>query len=190
MANEVGKPAPAFTLKDTHGKSVKLSDFKGKTVVLYFYPKDDTPGCTKEACGFRDFWNEIEATGATVIGVSPDNGKSHQQFIDKYELPFTLLCDPDKEVMSLYGAWGEKMNYGLVTFSENAYDGQEAVVARGTDQWGVPTGGEERNYGDFLSAVRAAALRAEGALARYGRASSATSSARREERPRAASGGR
>lgn len=115
MAIEEGKPAPDFTLADTEGNQVSLSDFSGKPVVVYFYPKDDTPGCTKEACGFRDLWGEIEATGAVVLGVSPDDGASHRKFIDKYELPFTLLSDPDKQMMEAWGAWGEKNMYGKKT---------------------------------------------------------------------------
>jgi peroxiredoxin Q/BCP len=109
---EEGKKAPAFTLTDAAGKSVKLTDFAGKDLVLYFYPKDDTPGCTKEACGFRDFWTEIQKLGAIVVGVSPDSGASHQKFQAKYKLPFPLLSDPDKKVMTAYGAFGEKMMYG------------------------------------------------------------------------------
>jgi peroxiredoxin Q/BCP len=112
MAIEEGKKAPAFTLKDADGKSVKLSDFAGKDLVLYFYPKDDTPGCTKEACGFRDSWKEIQKLGAIVVGVSPDSGASHQKFQAKYKLPFPLLSDPDKTMMTAYGAFGEKMMYG------------------------------------------------------------------------------
>jgi len=84
-------------------------------VILYFYPRDDTPGCTKEACGFRDAWKEIRKLGAVVLGVSPDSGESHQRFASKYRLPFTLLSDPDKKVMSRYAAWGEKMMYGKKT---------------------------------------------------------------------------
>lgn len=112
MAVVEGKAAPAFTLEDADGKKVSLKDFKGKKVILYFYPKDDTPGCTKEACGFRDDWAQIQAAGATVIGVSPDNGERHRKFRDKYDLPFTLLSDPDRTVMENYGAYGEKMMYG------------------------------------------------------------------------------
>src|SRR6056297_3915459 len=99
MAIEEGKAAPAFTLQDTDGNKVALKDFKGRNVVVYFYPKDDTPGCTKEACGFRDLWGDIEKTGTVVLGVSPDDPASHRKFVDKYQLPFTLLCDPEKKVM-------------------------------------------------------------------------------------------
>ena len=115
MAIEEGKAAPAFSLKDADGKTVALKDFKGKNVVVYFYPKDDTPGCTKEACGFRDLWKEIQKTGTVVLGVSADSGASHQKFIAKYKLPFTLLSDPDRSVMTAYDAYGEKMLYGKKT---------------------------------------------------------------------------
>ena len=115
MPIEEGKAAPAFTLKDSAGNKVALKDFKGKHVIVYFYPKDDTPGCTKEACGFRDLWGEIQALGAVVLGVSPDDSASHRKFIDKYQLPFTLLSDPDKKMMEQYGAWGEKNMYGKIT---------------------------------------------------------------------------
>lgn len=115
MAIEEGKAPPAFTLKDAQGEKVSLRKLKGKDVIIYFYPKDDTPGCTKQACGFRDLWSEIEETGAVVLGVSPDGEASHQKFIAKYELPFTLLSDPNKTVMEKYGAWGEKTLYGRKT---------------------------------------------------------------------------
>jgi peroxiredoxin Q/BCP len=115
MSVEEGKLAPAFTLKDSKGDKVALKDYRGKDVVLFFYPKDDTPGCTKEACGFRDLWKDIDKQGAVVLGVSPDDESSHQKFASKYKLPFTLLCDPDKKVMTLYGAFGEKMMYGKKT---------------------------------------------------------------------------
>lgn len=95
MSIEEGKAPPAFTLTDQANKKVALKDLKGKTVVVYFYPKDDTPGCTKEACGFRDHWQAIQKTGAVVLGVSPDDAASHQKFIGKYKLPFSLLSDPD-----------------------------------------------------------------------------------------------
>jgi len=115
MAIKEGKAAPAFTLKDAHGKDVSLEDFGGKNVILYFYPKDDTPGCTKEACGFRDSWKEIGKLNAVVLGVSADDGESHQKFVAKYKLPFPLLSDPDRKVMKAYGAYGEKMLYGKKT---------------------------------------------------------------------------
>ena len=115
MAIEEGKPAPAFTLTDASGRKVSLKDFHGKDVIVYFYPKDDTPGCTKEACGFRDLWADIEALGATVVGVSPDDASRHGKFAGKYGLPFTLLSDPDHAVMEQYGAWGEKSMYGKKT---------------------------------------------------------------------------
>lgn len=109
---QVGIPAPDFALKDESGAEVRLSGFKGKTVVLYFYPKDDTPGCTKEACGFRDAFDAFLAKGAVVIGVSPDASASHGKFKKKYGLPFKLLSDPDHAVLEAYGAWGEKSMYG------------------------------------------------------------------------------
>ena len=112
MAIEEGKKAPAFALRDADGNQVALGDFKGKQVIVYFYPRDDTPGCTKEACGFRDHWREIQASGAVVLGISPDSEASHRKFRDKYQLPFTLLCDPERKVMAEYGAYGEKMMYG------------------------------------------------------------------------------
>ena len=98
-----GHKAPAFTVETNGGGTVSLKDFKGKHVVLYFYPKDDTPGCTKEACGFRDLWKEIQGRNAVVLGISPDGAESHQKFAAKYELPFTLLSDPDKKVMRSTG---------------------------------------------------------------------------------------
>jgi peroxiredoxin Q/BCP len=115
MAVEESKAAPSFTLLDPDGKKVSLKDFRGKDVIVYFYPKDDTPGCTKEACGFRDLWSDIEDTGAVVIGISPDSGASHKKFIDKHDLPFLLLSDPDKKVMARYSAYGEKTMYGKKT---------------------------------------------------------------------------
>ncbi len=115
MAIEEGKAAPAFTLTDAGGNKVSLADFKGKDVVVYFYPKDDTPGCTKEACGFRDNWRELEQRGVVVIGISPDDAASHTKFVEKYSLPFILLSDPDRKVMEKYGAYGEKTMYGKKT---------------------------------------------------------------------------
>jgi thioredoxin-dependent peroxiredoxin len=112
MAIQEGKQAPAFKLADADGNQVALKDFAGKNVIVYFYPKDDTPGCTKEACGFRDGWSDLKKAGAVVLGVSADSGESHKKFAAKYKLPFTLLSDPDRKVMTAYGAWGEKMMYG------------------------------------------------------------------------------
>lgn len=107
-----GEPAPAFTLKDQEGNDVSLADFRGKDLILYFYPRDETPGCTKEACGFRNRFADIRGAGAEVVGVSPDDAESHKRFKDNHHLPFALLSDPDKDVMAEYGAWGEKMMYG------------------------------------------------------------------------------
>ena len=112
MAIEEGKAAPAFTLPDADGKKVSLKEFAGKDVILYFYPKDDTPGCTKEACGFRDDWKALQKMGVVVLGVSGDSAASHQKFAAKYKLPFPLLSDPERAVMEKYGAYGEKMMYG------------------------------------------------------------------------------
>ncbi len=110
-----GKKAPEFSLEDAGGNTVSLADFKGRDVVLYFYPKDDTPGCTKEACGFRDFNKDLQKLGVAVLGVSADDAESHRDFIAKFKLNFPLLCDPDRKVMKAYGAYGEKMMYGKKT---------------------------------------------------------------------------
>jgi thioredoxin-dependent peroxiredoxin len=109
---EEGKPAPDFTLADQGGKKVTLSKLKGSSVVLYFYPKDDTPGCTKEACEFRDAFADYKKAGAIILGVSPDDSDSHAKFAKKFELPFTLLADNDKKVSEAYGVWKEKSMYG------------------------------------------------------------------------------
>lgn len=109
---EAGEKAPEFVLTDAAGRKVSLRDFAGKHVILYFYPQDDTPGCTKEACGFRDAWEELRELGAVVLGVSADDAESHDRFAAKYRLPFTLLSDPDRSVMRAYGAYGEKTLYG------------------------------------------------------------------------------
>ena len=110
-----GRKAPSFTLPDAEGRRVSLADFKGKDVVVYFYPRDDTPGCTKEACGFRDYWKELQRAGVVVLGISADSGESHQKFAAKYRLPFTLLSDADRKVMTAWGAYGDKMMYGKKT---------------------------------------------------------------------------
>ncbi len=109
---EEGKPAPAFSLTSDTGETVTLEGLRGKPVVLYFYPKDDTSGCTKQACGIHDAWAEFERKGAVVLGVSPDSEESHAKFKQKYELPFTLLADPDHATAEAYGVWVEKKNYG------------------------------------------------------------------------------
>ena len=109
---QVGDPAPDFELKSDTGDTVRLSDFRGRRVVLYFYPKDDTTGCTAQACGFRDAYPQIEERNAVVLGVSPDSEASHRKFKTKYNLPFTLLVDPDHKVAEAYGAWGTKSMYG------------------------------------------------------------------------------
>lgn len=118
MANAMvaeGADAPAFNLPDQHGRQVSLESLRGSWVVLYFYPKDDTPGCTREACSFRDSFAAIRAAGATVLGVSADSAESHAGFAAKYELPFQLLADSGNTVARAYGAWGEKNMYGKVT---------------------------------------------------------------------------
>ncbi|MBV8599695.1 MAG: thioredoxin-dependent thiol peroxidase [Actinobacteria bacterium] len=109
---EEGKPAPDFELESDTGERVKLSDLRGKPVVLYFYPKDETPGCTTQACGIRDAYGEFQRAGAAVFGVSPDSAASHVKFKEKFSLPFALLADTDHAVAETYGAWGEKKNYG------------------------------------------------------------------------------
>ena len=109
---EIGEPAPDFTLPDAEGNPVHLADLRGKRVVLYFYPKDDTPGCTTEACSFRDAWQELEADGVVVLGISKDSPKSHQKFARKHGLPFTLLSDESTAVAQAYGVWVEKTSYG------------------------------------------------------------------------------
>ena len=112
MVLSEGVKAPDFELKDSEGNLHKLSDYAGQTIVVYFYPKDDTPGCTKEACSFRDSYAEFNKAGVTIIGISPDKVASHKKFKDKYALPFTLLADPDHKVCEAYGVWGLKKSFG------------------------------------------------------------------------------
>jgi thioredoxin-dependent peroxiredoxin len=109
---EEGAPAPDFELQSDEGETVTLSALRGKPVVLYFYPKDDTPGCTTEACEFRDAYDRFREQGIEILGVSPDTEASHRKFKSKYELPFTLLADPDHRTAEAYGVWKEKRNYG------------------------------------------------------------------------------
>ena len=128
-----GRKAPDFTLEDADGKRVSLSDLNGKDVVVYFYPKDDTPGCTKEACGFRDLWKELERARVAVLGVSADSPASHTKFAQKYKLPFTLLSDPDRRLMSAWGAYGDKMMYGKKTkgvIRSSVWIGPDGVVKK------------------------------------------------------------
>jgi len=112
VAAEEGAPAPDFELESDTGERVRLSSLRGRPVVLYFYPRDDTPGCTAQACGIRDVWGEFEARGAAVLGISPQGAESHRKFKSKYDLPFTLLADPEHQAAELYGTWVEKKNYG------------------------------------------------------------------------------
>lgn len=112
-----GDKAPSFNAKDQNGNEVKLEDYAGKKVALYFYPKDMTPGCTNQACNLRDHFSDLKKEGIVVLGVSPDDEKRHQKFIDKHELPFTLIADPEKEVINAYGIWGPKK------FMGKEYDG-------------------------------------------------------------------
>jgi len=128
-----GKKAPRFTLEDGAGKRVSLGDFKGKNVVVYFYPKDDTPGCTKEACGFRNLWTELRRAGVVVLGVSADDAESHTKFANKYKLPFPLLSDPDRKLMQAWGAYGDKMMYGKKTkgvIRSTVWIGPDGVVRK------------------------------------------------------------
>ena len=114
MPVEEGKNAPLFMLENQDGEKIALKDYRGKNVIVYFYPKDDTPGCTKEACAFRDFNQDILALDTVILGISPDGAESHRAFIDKYSLSFSLLSDPDRSVMTEYGAFGEKNMYGKI----------------------------------------------------------------------------
>jgi peroxiredoxin Q/BCP len=116
---KAGDKAPLFTAKDQHGNTVKLSDYKGKKVVLYFYPKDDTPGCTKEACNFRDNFRILQQKGIEVVGVSTDSVGSHAKFAEKYDLPFTLVADETKRIVQDYGVWGEKKFMGKTYMGVN-----------------------------------------------------------------------
>ncbi|MDD3966857.1 MAG: thioredoxin-dependent thiol peroxidase [Candidatus Neomarinimicrobiota bacterium] len=109
---QINDPAPDFRLKGPEGQEHRLEDFRGKFLVLYFYPKDDTPGCTKEACSFRDDYRDYTENGIAIVGISADSPESHRRFAKKHDLPFILLSDPEKETLEAYGAWGEKSMYG------------------------------------------------------------------------------
>jgi peroxiredoxin Q/BCP len=125
---EEGKPAPDFELTSDAGETIRLADLRGKRVVLYFYPRDDTPGCTRQACGIRDAWDAFRATGAEVFGISPDDEQSHAKFKQKHGLPFTLLADPGHEVTERYGFWAQK------SFAGKKYMGVErSTVVVGVD---------------------------------------------------------
>ena len=112
MSLNIGDPAPDFSSTDQNGNPIRLSDYRGKKVVLYFYPKDDTPGCTAQACSLRDNYDKLQADGYEVLGVSVDDQKSHQKFIKKYDLPFTLVADTDNQIVEAYDVWKEKSMYG------------------------------------------------------------------------------
>lgn len=141
-----GNKAPDFTSKDQDGNKVKLSDYKGKRVVLYFYPKDDTPGCTKEACSFRDADDVYSKKGIKVFGVSTDDEKSHQKFISKFSLPFDLLADTDKKIVEKYGVWGEKSMYGkkyMGTLRKTFLIGEDGKIVKIFDKVNVSEHADE-----------------------------------------------
>jgi peroxiredoxin Q/BCP len=150
---EEGKPAPDFELATDRGDTVKLSDLRGKPVVLYFYPKDDTPGCTRQACDIRDGWAAFQRAGAVVLGVSPDKEASHAKFKAKYDLPFTLLADTDHAVSEAYGVWGEK------SFAGRKYMGVERstfVIGADGDVVKVMRKVDPKTHADDVLAVLAA----------------------------------
>jgi peroxiredoxin Q/BCP len=153
MMIEVGRPAPAFLLRDQDGVEVSLESLRGRPLVLYFYPKDGTPVCTRQACLFRDAWDEVEAAGARVVGISPDSVKAHARFAARHGLPFTLLADPELEACAAYGVWNEKSLFGRTflgvvrtTFVLDAQGIVRTVFPR------VKVGG---HTGEVLAAVRA-----------------------------------
>ncbi|HMU32443.1 MAG TPA: thioredoxin-dependent thiol peroxidase [Pyrinomonadaceae bacterium] len=146
MMLKEGDKAPNFSSKDQDGKTVKLSDFKGKRLALYFYPKDDTPGCTKEACSFRDADAVFNSKGIKVLGVSTDDEKSHQKFISKFQLPFDLLADTDKKIVNDYGVWGEKSMYGrkyMGTFRKTFLIDEQAKIVKIFDKVDVSKHADE-----------------------------------------------
>src|SRR2546422_10716467 len=139
-----GDPAPPFTATTNGGRQVSLADFKGKNVILYFYPKDDTPGCTREACAFRDDFAAFQKRGVVVLGVSTDSTKSHERFGEKFKLPFPLLADESKAIVEAYGVWGEK------SFMGRKYEGTHRVTF-----WINPAGRIERNWPEVKPAEHA-----------------------------------
>lgn len=151
-----GDPAPDFSAETDSGAVVSLRELKGKAVVLYFYPKDDTPGCTKEACAFRDAYAEFGQAGAVVLGVSPDSVKSHAKFSGKFNLPFPLLSDPEKKIVQEYGVWGEKSFMGrkyMGTFRVTFLIGPDGKIAR---IW--PDVKPEKHAQEVLDAIRSSAF--------------------------------
>lgn len=128
MTPTAGAPAPDFALADDHGATVRLADLRGSRVVLYFYPKDDTPGCTRQACALRDGWGDIEATGARLFGVSPDDVASHAAFRDKFGLPFPLLADEDRATIEAYGFWGERPNGSVGVIRSTVLIGADGTI--------------------------------------------------------------
>jgi thioredoxin-dependent peroxiredoxin len=149
---EEGKPAPDFALQSDSGETVTLSELRGKPVVLYFYPKDDTPGCTTQACGIRDSYGEFQRAGAVVLGVSPDDERSHVKFREKYELPFTLLADPDHAVAEEYGVWGEKKYMGRSYMGVNR--STFVIDADGTVVHVIPKASPKTHDDQVLKALR------------------------------------
>jgi peroxiredoxin Q/BCP len=164
---EAGKKAPAFKTKDENGKDVKLSDFKGKKLVLYFYPKDDTPGCTAEACSLRDNYKALQKAGYEVLGISSDNEKSHTKFKTKFKLPFALLADTEKTVHDAYGTWIEKSMYGRkymgtarVTFIINEKGIIDEVIEKvNTKEHAAQILGEEKKPVKKVAAKKSAAAK-------------------------------
>ena len=143
---EVGQQAPEFSINNQNGDTISLSDFRGRKVVLFFYPKDNTPGCTKEACNFRDNIEVYEKNNVVVLGISIDDERSHQRFIEKQDLNFTLLADTEKTVVNDYGVWGEKKNYGrtyMATFRKTFHVDEEGKIARIYDKVKVATHAED-----------------------------------------------
>lgn len=151
---EAGAPAPEFELPADDGSTVRLSDLRGKRVVLYFYPKDDTPGCTAQACGIRDAWSDFAGVDAVVLGVSPDDEASHRRFKEKHGLPFTLLADADHAVADAYGVWGERKLYGKtymgITRSTFVIGEDGTVLAA---MYGVKPGGHAERVLEALAAA-------------------------------------